>query len=445
MVAGVIQARLDLEPKDAVAFFGGKGEQLAWDYTEVMGEANVHAFTVAKATSLELLRTIRAETAKAIGPGQSFEQFKKALRPRLEEMGWWGKKEVLDIDTGEITQAQLGSVRRLRTIYQANVQTAYMAGRYKRYVSNAVDRPYWRYVAIMDGRTRPAHAALNGKVFRWDDPIWKVIWPPNGWGCRCRIVALTQAEFDALGLPLEDGSEMIFETEVPINRDGDMVTVKGVRYTDASGKQRTFQPDPGWDYNPGEAWARFDPAAFKGEAIEAEAITPPAPSGVIKASGGQLNWKYLGRPDLRSPDVPRLPAPQLLPEAADRDAAAAILRQALIPDGTAMRVIETPLDQVVIREEWLPHMVEKRANSPERYGNFVAATLQNPFEVWLTAYDDGTYRKRYIGVFAGPNDLLVVVRENRDGSLWWEVYNMMQPDAKGLNKLREGTLLYGVG
>lgn len=440
----MLTANLNLEPKDAAAFFAGKGEQLAWDYTEVWGEANVHAFTVAKATSLELLRTIRAEVAKAIGPGQTFEQFKKALRPRLEEMGWWGKKEVLDIDTGEITQAQLGSVRRLRTIYQTNVQTAYMAGRYKRYVANAADRPYWRYVAIMDGRTRPAHAALNGKVFRWDDPIWKVIWPPNGWGCRCRVVALTEAEFKALGLPLEDGTDMVFETEVPINRDGDMVSVKGIRYTDADGTAHIFRPDPGWDYNPGEAWARFDPAGFKGEAVEAEAITPPAPGGVIKAIEGQLNWKYLNRPDLKSPDIPRLPAPPLLPEAADRDSAAAMLRQALIPDGGAMRVIETPIEQVVILGEWLPHMVEKRADARERYANYVTATLEKPFEVWLTAYDDGTYRKRYIGVFTGAKDLLVVLRENRDGSLWWEVYNMMQRDSKGLNKLREGTLLYGV-
>lgn len=442
---GNLQARLDLEPKDAVAFFAGKGEQLAWDYTDVWAEANVHAFTVAKATSLELLRTIRAEVSKSIGPGQTFEQFKKTLRPRLEEMGWWGKQEVLDIDTGEITEAQLGSVRRLRTIYQTNVQTSYMAGRYKRYVSNAVDRPYWRYVAIMDGRTRPAHAALNGKVFRWDDPIWKVIWPPNGWGCRCRIIALTQAEFDALGLPLEDGTDMIFESEVPINRDGDMVTVKGVRYTDAAGKQRVFRPDPGWDYNPGEAWARFDPAGFKGEAVDAEPITPPAPGGVIKALGGQKSWKDVGRPDLRSPDVPRLPAPEMLPESDDRDAAAVMLRQTLIPDGSEMRIIKTPYEQVVVRSEWLPHMVDKRTDARERYANFVMATLENPFEIWLTAYDDGTYRKRYIGVFDAPKGLLVVARENRDGSLWWDVYNMMQRDLKGLNDLRKGELLYGVG
>ncbi|MBE2245570.1 MAG: phage head morphogenesis protein, partial [Burkholderiaceae bacterium] len=53
-----LEARLDLEPADAVRFFAAKGEALSWDYTDTWREANVHAFTVAKATSLEVLRTI---------------------------------------------------------------------------------------------------------------------------------------------------------------------------------------------------------------------------------------------------------------------------------------------------------------------------------------------------------------------------------------------------
>jgi SPP1 gp7 family putative phage head morphogenesis protein len=156
-------------------------------------------FTVAKATSLDVLRAIRDQVSKAVGDGQTFESFKRNLKPQLQALGWWGKQEVLDADTGELTAVQLGSDRRLRTIFQTNVQTAYMAGRFQRLVGNAGDRPFWMYVAVMDGRTRPAHAALNGKVFRWDDPIWKVIFPPNGWGCRCRVRALTAAEVEQMG------------------------------------------------------------------------------------------------------------------------------------------------------------------------------------------------------------------------------------------------------
>lgn len=436
-------ADLTLEPKDAVAFFVAKGKTISWDYTDVAKEGHVHAFTVAKATTDDVLRTIRAEVDTSIKTGQTFEQFKKTLRPRLMDLGWWGKQEVLDGDTGEITQAQLGSTRRLRTIYQTNVQTAYMAGRYKRYLANAVERPYWRYIAIMDGRTRPAHAALHGKVWRFDDPIWQIIWPPNGWGCRCRIQALTEAEFRALGVPLEMGKGAITSKEVAVNKDGDTVTVQGVRYTDGKGKDKVFWPDPGWDYNPGAAWSRFDPAGFKGEDIGVAPITPASPAGVIKSLDGLKTWADYGRPDLRSAGVPRLTAPAEFPAAVSAADAARMFTQALLGPTESMRVVTTPIEQVVIRAELLPHMVEKVDNARERFANFVIPALEDPFEVWLTPYDDGTYRKRYIALFEGRNDMLLIVRENRDGSLFWDLYNLINANSKRLNKLREGTLLYG--
>ncbi|MBE2244184.1 MAG: minor capsid protein, partial [Burkholderiaceae bacterium] len=406
-------------------------------------EANVHAFTVAKATSLEVLRTIRAEVAKSIGEGQTFEAFKKALRPRLEDLGWWGRQEVLDGDTGELTQVQLGSNRRLRTIYQTNVQTAYMAGRFKRFMDNVGDRPYWRYVAVMDGRTRPAHAALHGRVWRFDDPIWEVIWPPNGWGCRCRVVALTQAEFELLGVELESGADAIVELQVPVGRDGATVAVQGVRYRDALGKEKVFRPDPGWDYNPGAEWARFDPNGFAGEQAPVAPVTPATPT-VVRALDGLPTWRDFGRPDLREIDPAwRLPDPGMLPKAPSRQLAQQMLFDVLLPGGQAVRQIATPVETVAVRRELLPHVVEKEEDGRERYANFILPTLQQPFEVWLTPYDDGTYRKRYIGLFQAKNDLLVIVRENRDGSLFWEVYNMMQRDKRQLNQLRVGTLLFG--
>lgn len=441
-MAGSLIANLALTPKDAVAWFEAKGELLSWDWHDVKSQTHAHAFTVAKVTELELLRAIRAEVAKSIA-GQGFEDFKKNLRPRLQELGWWGKKEVLDADTGEITTVQLGSDRRLRTIFQANVQSAYMAGRYKRYVDNADDRPYWQYVAIRDGRTRKAHAALNGKVWRWDDPIWQVIWPPNGWGCRCRVVALTEAQFKALGVQLQDGRDSVVEMEVPVNRAGDIVTVKCVKFKGGDGKEQIFRPDPGWDHNPGAAWARFDPAGNKQDAAEISPATPQARAGLVTAAENQKTWEDVGRPDLRNPGLPRRPAPSLLPPANSLDAAVSQMTRILVPDGK-MRVVQTPIELVNIRPELLPHTVEKRDDSRERYANYVLDTLINPFEIWLTAYDDGSYRKRYIGIFQGENDLLVILRENLDGSLYWDVYNLMQRSSKKLNKLRVGTLLYGL-
>lgn len=252
----VIGAKLNLTPTDAVKYLQDKGMHMSWDWHETSGAAHSQSFTVAKVTTADVLQAIHGEVERATKDGIAFEQFAKTLRPRLQDLGWWGKKEVLDGDTGELTKVQLGSMRRLRTIFHSNVQTAYMAGRYKRFVDNVQMRPYWRYVAILDGRTRPHHRALHGKVWRWDDPIWQVIWPPNGWGCRCRVEALSEKEFQALGIPLEDGTGSISVVDVPVNKEGKTVPVKEVRYTDELGRPQVFRPDPTWDFNPGADYAR---------------------------------------------------------------------------------------------------------------------------------------------------------------------------------------------
>ncbi len=50
-----------------------------------------------------------------------------------------------------------------------------------------------------DERVRPAHASLHGKIFRYNDPIWKSVYPPNGWNCRCYVTPLTLEEMQAEG------------------------------------------------------------------------------------------------------------------------------------------------------------------------------------------------------------------------------------------------------
>lgn len=72
----------------------------------------------------------------------------------------------------------------------------------------------------------------------------------------------------------------------------------------------------------------------------------------------------------------------------------------------------------------------------------VVPTLSSPSEVWRVKYDDDTMRDRYIKLFSGTKyDLLVMVRVDPDGSVFW---NMMQRDRKTMNALRMGTLIYPV-
>jgi SPP1 gp7 family putative phage head morphogenesis protein len=57
--------------------------------------------------------------------------------------------------------------------------------------------PAYRYVAVRDGRTTPVCMALDGRVFRFDDP--KAKRPPQHINCRSTIVA--EPDFEALGIP----------------------------------------------------------------------------------------------------------------------------------------------------------------------------------------------------------------------------------------------------
>ncbi|MDS9879381.1 phage minor head protein [Pseudomonas protegens] len=254
-----LKAIFGLEPKNAVAYLKSKGYAITWNWQEMLDQAHDQAFTVAKAMRLDLLSDIRGALETALQEGQTLKQFIAALQPTLESQGWWGKQVIVDSDgVGELVQ--LGSPRRLKTIYQTNLQSAYMAGRKAEMEQTTETHPYWMYVAILDGKTRPSHRALHGQVFRHDDPIWSAIYPPNGFNCRCRVVALTEAAVKRRGLKIvsSDGRMFTETVETGIDkRTGEVRTapVTGIRTTDAAGKPITFRTDPGFNNAPGTGLA----------------------------------------------------------------------------------------------------------------------------------------------------------------------------------------------
>jgi len=141
----------------------------------------------------------------------------------VQKHGWTGW-------TGEGTRA--GEAWRTRVIYQTNLATSYAAGRRKQLLDPALlsRRPFWRYVHDDSVTTpRPHHKAWGDSnlTLRHDHPFWATHFPPNGWGCKCRVVAVkAPAEGDA--------------TEPP---DGWLAT-----------DPKTGAPagiDEGWDYAPG--------------------------------------------------------------------------------------------------------------------------------------------------------------------------------------------------
>lgn len=253
---------INLPPRRAIAYFKSKGYTISWDWWDTWQQAHTKVFTVAKVTQLDILRDIREELLAAMEEGLSLGEFQERLTPRLKARGWWGKAE--DPETGE--EIQLGSPYRLKTIYRTNLQTAYQVGRWESMKGNADNRPYLQYIAVMDRKTRPSHAALNGQVYHVNDPIWNTLAPPNGWGCRCRLRAFSQRDLERRGItPATSDTQQIEADALLSARTGELVRVKGVRAPNGT----DVLPDPGWSYNPGQEHYQPDLSQYPPDLVQA--------------------------------------------------------------------------------------------------------------------------------------------------------------------------------
>lgn len=192
-----------LIPKQALDYLKKKKLHPAFSYKDVWNEEHATAFTVAKAMQLDVLSDIKTAVEKAIENGTTFEQFKKELKPTLMKKGWWGRKEMSDPLTGRTVDAQLGSDRRLKTIYSTNLRSAYQKGQYDRTMESDL-HPYLMYKLGASVHHREEHLRWSNLILPKDDPLWNSIFPPNGYGCKCYTVAVTEArkqKYEQNGVP----------------------------------------------------------------------------------------------------------------------------------------------------------------------------------------------------------------------------------------------------
>ena len=169
-----------LAPEKALAWLKerGKNLKLSIDWDELDAEAHDKAFTVAKVLSADILQLIYDYIEKAKEEGQILKKFRDELLPKLQESGWSG-----------------ATPSRLKVIYDTNMQMAYSKGKYRQQKLIANMYPFCKYKQIQRATKRHDHSHLNGKIFKHDDPIWDLIYPPSGFGCKCSVV------------PIKDGSK----------------------------------------------------------------------------------------------------------------------------------------------------------------------------------------------------------------------------------------------
>lgn len=173
----------DVTPQQAVDYFRSKGLRESFNYDDLLAEEHAAAFTVAKMADIDLLRDVHESLQQALQDGMRFQDWADMLRPTLQAKGWWGRQAVRDPVTGATIVTELGSARRLETIFRTNMQSAYAVGQWQQIKDQQADAPYLMYDAVDDYRTRAQHAAWDNKVLPVSSQWWDTHMPPNGYNC----------------------------------------------------------------------------------------------------------------------------------------------------------------------------------------------------------------------------------------------------------------------
>ena len=173
---------LDLPATNAAAYIRALTPVTKGIYDGLSDQYKRDAFTVAGTTDLKLIAKIRDALAEAAAKGQTEEQFEAVVKRLTSAAG----VEQLNAFT-------------LDTVFQTNMQKAYSLGRYEQMLEPTTKAilPYWQYWTVGDDRVRPEHAAFHLFTALADDPVWRKLYPPNGFNCRCSVVPILASEAPA--------------------------------------------------------------------------------------------------------------------------------------------------------------------------------------------------------------------------------------------------------
>ena len=391
-----------------IAFFRDKVNLPSQDWTQLWQQGHDHAFVVAGAQRDELVADLRAAVDKAISEGTTIATFRKDFADIVARHGW----------------AYNGGFNwRSRVIYDTNIRTSYAAGRYAQLQAVKDDRPYWRYVhAEGEQDPRLQHLAWNGLILHADSPWWHTHYPPNGWGCRCTVEALSESDLQRLGKSGPDQAPAMGWRTVKVGTRG--AHPRTVRVPDGI--------DPGFAYAPGAtAWTQplAEQAMSAGESYAASdwerLIT--------------TTWRDYARPER----VPLADAPVPLSKPAKGiDQMRAAVVHAL--GGQPYRVYDVHGVPVAVDAETLA-----RHTDPARaqYLPLLDDAMTHPYEVWLSLERDrrGYYvlRSRLIKAYSirGGRAVLLVAQQANGFLEGWTFMPVRQMGY--LDKQRMGRLLYG--
>ncbi|WP_240479394.1 PBECR2 nuclease fold domain-containing protein [Pectobacterium carotovorum] len=357
---------------------------------------------VAGANRDDLLADLRTAVEKAI-TGGTLEQFRKEFAAIVRRYGW---------------SYNGGFEWRSRVIYETNLRSSYMAGRFQQLMSMRETHPYWEYVhSDVVEEPREEHLAWDGMVLRWDDPWWLYHFPINAWGCQCSVIARTEDDLKRMGKIGPDTAPPITFVERIIGQRS------------PGGPRTVFVPqgiDPGFEHTPGRT-------------REFSQVPPPRGDDPLAAD---ISPDGLSAP---ATDVPPLPSPQPAPQPSASDNAieaflsafqASLAQPAVFLDAAGQRL--------AIGAEMFdaPSGVGQIAASDRLL--LLAQGIRSPDEIWAQVVfspeqQQSVVHHRYLARLQSPGaDVLSVVFET--GADGWA--GNITADDTLLQSLRSGVLLY---
>lgn len=387
---------------EAIAAFRQKVPLPTKAWTDLWEGQHARAFVVAGANRDEIVADFQDAIGKALEEGRTKADFQKDFDAIVAKHGWSYK-------------GQRGW--RSETIFRTNVRSAYAAGRYEQQQRLAKRRPWLRYVATLDNRTRPEHRAWHGTLLRFDDPWWQTHYPPNGFNCRCTTFQYSDKGLESRGLKPtpapNDGTETV---RLGKGEDAPRVTVpKGV--------------DPGFAYHPGEAvWGRSPTlVAMERHGPWTELLGPVVPEAAPELPPALPTKAKLAKP-VAAGDEAALR--QSLRDALGAD-------ETILADPTGTRVA---LGQAVV-DDMLADPA--RQDGREAYFPLLPELVEQPDEIWIgfaRSEISGrvALRRRYLRRFKVGRRTVELAADQDRG--WWSGFRIGL-----LDKLRSGFRLWWRG
>lgn len=390
------------------------GGRFSFNWRDTWQQEHINSFVVAKGMTQDLLADIHGGLLDSIKTGGTRAQFIARMRPLLQAKGWWGKQQVVDPLTGKTVLAQLGSNRRLETIFDTNMRMAHSAGRWERLMRSASDRPFLVYRHTPQANPREHHQAWAGITLPIAHDFWKTHWTPNGWHCQCWVQSIRRAE--------------AVTSEEDLKARGAYRTMAWRNKRTGEVSQIPHGIDPGFGYNVGQArMAQFVP--------------PPAPVPQRPMVIGDRS------PLTLPPDpTPRRPPFRAGPREDLGGDGAAIFEAFSRTLGKAEGEVFTDAAQVPLvvgrgmfqQKDATGAFIADKLGLEQRgrYAELLAATLRDPDEIWhslqTTAAGGSIFVRSYVAAWdlgPGERQWFVVTFSNRHG-VWYGATAFAPGDTK---------------